>query len=343
MARVSRLMALFVRLPAGCSARVAGLQPGSHQSGYDGAMASPTPRPRSSLPATAGGTNLSAYALGDWGLLAGIALIWGSSFLFMEIGLRAFEPGVITLSRLALGFVTLMLFRRARQGIDREDWPRVAVLGIVWMAVPLLLFPIAQQWIDSSVTGMINGAMPIFSVIWATYLLRRLPGWRQLVGIALGFAGIVLVFVPELQAGQDEIVGALIAVLAIAFYGLAANLSVPLTQRYGSLPVVFRAQLVALLLVAPIGLMQVPASSWSWESALAMLPVGILGTGAAFAMMAMLAARVGGPRASIAIYFLPLVAITLGVIVLGERVAPIALVGVGLIMAGAWVASRRES
>ena len=316
---------------------------GAAQPRYDAAMASPPTRLRSSLPATAGGTNVHAYAAGDWGLLVAIALIWGSSFLFMEIGLRAFEPGVITLARLALGVGALALVGKARLGIEREDWPRVAFLGVIWMAIPLLLFPIAQQWISSSVTGMINGAMPIFTVAWATYLLRRLPGWRQLVGIGLGFAGIVLVFVPELQAGQDEVLGALIAVVAIAFYGLAANLSVPLTQKYGSLPVVFRAQVVALLVVMPIGLVQIPASTWSWESALAMLPVGILGTGVAFALMAMLAGRVGGPRASIAIYFLPLVAIVLGVLVLGETVAEIALVGVGLIMAGAWVASRKES
>ncbi len=286
---------------------------------------------------------MHAFSLGDWGLLAAIAMIWGSSFLFVEIGLRAFEPGVITLARLSLGVGTLALFSRARRGIEREDWPRVAFLGVIWMAIPLLLFPIAQQWINSSVTGMINGAMPIFTVAWATYLLRRLPGWRQLVGIGLGFAGIVLVFVPELQAGDDEVIGALVAVLAIAFYGLAANLSVPLTQKYGSLPVVFRAQLVALFVVAPIGIMQIPSSTWSLESGLAMLPVGILGTGAAFALMAMLAARVGGPRASVAIYFLPLVAIVLGVMVLGEVVAPVALVGVGLVMVGAWTASRRES
>jgi len=211
------------------------------------------------------------------------------------------------------------------------------------MAIPLLLFPVAQQWISSSVTGMINGAMPIFAAAWATYLLRRLPGWRQMVGIALGFAGIVLVFVPELQAGADEIIGALLALLAVVFYGLAANLSVPLSQKYGSLPVVYRAQGVALLVVLPIGLLQISSSSWSWESALAMLPLGILGTGVAFALMAVLTGRVGGPRASIAIYFLPLVAIVLGVLVLSESVAPIALAGVGLVMAGAWIASRRES
>ncbi len=299
--------------------------------------------PRSSLPATASGTNVHAYTPGDWGLLVAIALIWGSSFLFMEIGLRAFEPGVITLARVGLGAATLALFARARTPVERADWPRIAVLGVVWIAVPLTIFPLAQQWTTSSVAGMINGAMPVFTVLWATYLMRRLPGWRQLLGIGLGFVGMLLVFVPELEAGPDEILGALLVVVAVAFYGLAANLSVPLSQRYGSLPVVFRAQLVALVFVAPLGLLQLPGSSWAWESALAMMPLGVLGTGAAFAFMATLTGRVGGPRASIAIYFLPIVAIVLGVIVLEESVAPIALAGVLLVMAGAWIASRREA
>jgi drug/metabolite transporter (DMT)-like permease len=286
---------------------------------------------------------VQAYTFVDWGLLAAIALIWGSSFLFMEIGLRSFEPGVITLARISLGAATLALFARSRASVEREDWPRIAVLGAVWMAVPLLIFPVAQQWINSSVTGMINGAMPVFTVLWAIYLMRRLPGWRQLLGIALGFVGMLLVFVPELEVGGDQLFGAALVVVAIAFYGLAANLSVPLSQKYGALPVVFRAQLVALVIVAPIGLLQIPDSSWSWESALAMVPVGVLGTGAAFALMATLTGRVGGPRASVAIYFLPVVAIVLGVVILGESVAPVALVGVLVVMAGAWTASRRES
>jgi len=283
------------------------------------------------------------YTVGDWGLLAAIALIWGSSFLFMEIGLRSFAPGVITLARVGLGATTLALLPQARTAVDREDWPRIAFLGVIWIAIPLLIFPIAQQWTTSSVTGMINGAMPVFTVLWATYLLRKLPGWRQLLGIGLGFVGMLLVFVPELRAGADQLLGALLVVLAVAFYGLAANLSVPLSQKYGPLPVVFRAEVVALLIVAPVGLLQLSDSTWSWESALAMLPLGILGTGAAFALMATLTGRVGGPRASIAIYFLPIVAIALGVIILNESVEAIALVGVALVMAGAWIASRRES
>jgi drug/metabolite transporter (DMT)-like permease len=310
---------------------------------YDEVVTSPRTMPRSSLPATASGTNVHAYTPTDWGLLTAIALIWGSSFLFMEIGLRAFEPGVITMARIGLGAATLALLPKARQAVEREDWPRIAFLGVIWIAVPLLIFPIAQQWTTSSVTGMINGVMPVFTVLWAIYLMRKLPGWRQLLGIGLGFLGMLLVFAPELEAGSDQLLGALLVVVAVAFYGLAANLSVPLSQKYGPLPVVFRAELVAFVIVLPIGLLQIPDSTWSWESALVMLPLGILGTGAAFALMATLTGRVGGPRASVAIYFLPIVAIALGVIILGESVEPIALTGVLLVMAGAWIASRRES
>lgn len=305
-------------------------------------MVSPLTRTRSALPATAHGTSVHAYTLEDWGILALIALIWGSSFLFMEIGLRSFAPGVVTLARIGLGTATLALLARARTPVDREDWGRIALLGTVWMAIPLTLFPIAQQWIDSSVAGMINGAMPIFAAAWSAYLLRRLPGWRQMLGIGIGFLGIVLVFLPELQASADTALGALVALFAVTFYGLATNLAVPLQQKYGAAPVVLRAQMVALLLVLPFGLWQLGESTWSWESALAMIPLGILGTGLAIVLMATLAGRVGAPRASIAIYFLPLVAVVLGVVVLGESVAPMALVGVALVLVGAWIASRRE-
>jgi drug/metabolite transporter (DMT)-like permease len=294
------------------------------------------------MPATAAGTNVQAYTANDWGLLAAIALIWGSSFLFIEIGLEAFAPSVITLARVALGTAALAVFSRARVSVEREDFGRIALLGALWVAIPFSLFPLAQVWITSSVSGMINGAMPIFAVAWAAVLLRRLPGSRQLVGIGLGFIGIAAVFLPELQGSSATAFGAGLALLAVVFYGLSANLAVPLQQKYGALPVIFRAQLVATVLVLPLGLLGLSESTWSMTSALAMIPLGVLGTGVALVLMATLAGRVGGPRASIAIYFLPLVAIVLGVALLGESVARIALVGVLVILAGAWIASRSE-
>ncbi len=298
---------------------------------------------------TSSGTNLDAFGAAEWGLLAAIAIIWGSSFLFMAIGLDAFAPGLISLARVGLGAAALALVPRARRTrIDREDLPRVALLGVTWMGVPLLLFPVAQQWIDSAVAGMLNGAMPLTVAAWSVVLLRRLPGPMQATGLVIGFAGIVAISLPEIPVGAtvtgtvETALGTGLVFLAIVLYGLSANLAVPLQQRYGALPVLLRAQLAALVLIAPFGLAAVPRSTWAWGPALAMLPLGVLGTGLAFVLMTTLVGRVGGPRGSVAIYFVPIVAIVLGWLVRAEQIHPLALLGTALVLVGAWVTSRRE-
>ncbi len=279
----------------------------------------------------------------EWALLAAVALIWGSSFVFMAIGLDAFRPGVVTLARVALGALTLALIPKARVGIDREDRLRVVGLGIIWIGIPLTIFPIAQQWIDSSVAGMLNGAVPITAAAWATLLLRRLPGWRQLVGIGVGFVGVIAISAPEVVDSSATALGTMLVIGAVVLYGLSTNLVVPLQQKYGALPVLFNAQLAALVIVVPFGLIQIPGSTWAWPSALAMVPLGALGTGLAFVLMATLVGRVGGPRGSIAIYFVPVVAIILGVIVRGDVLQPAAVAGTGFVLVGAWIASRRDT
>ena len=261
----------------------------------------------------------------------------------MAIGLESFEPGVVTLARVGLGAATLALVPAARTSIERSDLGRIALLGVIWIGIPLTIFPIAQQWIDSSVAGMLNGALPIAAAAWATVLLRTLPGWRQLIGIGIGFAGVVAISVPELVDSSATALGTALVVIAVILYGLSTNLAVPLQQKYGALPVLFRAQLAALVIVIPYGLIQLPASRWSWSSAAAMIPLGVLGTALAFVFMATLVGRVGAPRGSIAIYFVPVVAVVLGVAFRDEVIAPVALVGVTLVLIGAWIASRKES
>jgi drug/metabolite transporter (DMT)-like permease len=292
---------------------------------------------------TGSGSRTEAFGAQDWLLLSSIALIWGSSFLFIDIGLEAFRPGVIAFARVALGTVALALFPAARRAIDRRDLPGVALLGVIWMVVPLLLFPVAQQWIDSSVAGMLNGAVPLFGAAWAVLLLRRPLARAQTLGLLVGFAGVIAISWPEMEGSRATTLGAGLVVIAVTCYGLAVNLAVPLQQRYGSLPVLLRAQLVALPLLLPFGLWSLPGSHLEWGPALAMLPLGILGTGLAFVLMTTLVGRVGGPRGAVATYFIPVVAIALGVVFLGERVAAAALLGTGLVLAGAWLTSRREA
>lgn len=95
------------------------------------------------LPATTTGTHREAFGTVEWGLLAAIATIWGSSFVFMAIGLDAFRPGVITLARIGLGAAALALLPKARMPVDRQHLPRIAVLGVIWIAIPLMIFPVA--------------------------------------------------------------------------------------------------------------------------------------------------------------------------------------------------------
>jgi drug/metabolite transporter (DMT)-like permease len=298
-------------------------------------------------PVTARGHSDAAFTARDWGLLIFVGAVFGSSFLFIEIALTALAPPVITFLRLLLGFLTLSLFPRARgTRMTRADARRVSAIGLVWLGLPLMLFPIAQQWIDSAVAGMLNGAMPLMTVGWTVLIARTLPGRSQALGLSVGFVGIVAVSLPEIPVGSlgtvTTLLGAALSLTAAMLYGLAATLVTPLQQRYGSLAVMHRAQRSALLFVLPFALFGLRSSSISVPSLLAIIPLGILGTALAFIAIATLIGRVGAPRGSVGVYLVPLVAIVLGVAFLGEQVHPLALGGALLIVLGAWLTSRSE-
>jgi drug/metabolite transporter (DMT)-like permease len=145
---------------------------------------------------------------------------------------------------------------------------------------------------------------------------------------------------PALQHAHATAAGAGLVVLATALYGIAFNLAGPLERRHGALPVIWRAQLVALVLVAPFGLAGVPHSTFAWDSVLAVAVLGCLGTAIAFVAFATLAGRVGATRASLAVYYLPAVAVVLGALVRDETIASISVLGTALVTAGAYLTSR---
>lgn len=297
---------------------------------------------RRRLVVTASGLNAGAFGWLDWLLMAGTGLMWGSSFLFIAEALEAFPPAAISLIRLLLGALALGATSRARARVDREDLPRIALLGIVWMAVPLLLFPVAQQWVDSSIAGMINGGVPLFAAVIAALLLRNLPQRAQTAGLLVGFAGVLLITLPSATEAGGSPLGVGLLVAATAMYGFAVNISVPLTQRYGALPVLWRAQLTAIVITAPFGIPGAVGSTWAASAVISLIVLGLMSTGVAFVAMAELGKRVGPTRGAIGIYFIPVVAMVLGVLFRDETVAATAVAGTGLVLAGAWLSSRRE-
>ena len=290
------------------------------------------------------GTNREAFTAADWSLFVSLALIWGSSFLFIAIGLDAFHPGLVTLLRVGLGAAFLALIPRTRAiKIDREDRGRVAILAVIWVAIPFTLFPIAQQWIDSAVAGMLNGATPIFTALLATLLFRSSPGPLQIAGLGVGFVGILAIALPSAGEGTTAAIGVILVVVATVGYAISLNMVPPLQQKYGSLPLMARILSLATLMVAPFGLVGLADSTFAWSSLLAVAAIGVLGTGLAFILMGSLAGSVGATRASFITYLIPVVALVLGVVFRGEVISPVAVAGVLLVIVGALLASRRET
>lgn len=292
---------------------------------------------------TAGRGSADAFAPLDWGLLAAVALMWGASFLLIDVGLDGLHPASIAWLRVLFGAATIACIPAARGGVRRADRFPIALLGIVWMTVPFLLFPFAQQWIDSSLAGMINGAAPLFTAALAALWYARAPRGWQLAGLMIGFLGVLTIYFPSIDGARGTALGAGMVLLAAFLYGIAFNLAEPLENRNGALPVIWRAQLVALVLLSPPGLFGLAQSAPDWSNMLAMVALGALSTGVGFVAFVTLVGRVGAARGSVTIYFIPVIAIILGVAFRGDSVAPAAMFGTALVLLGAWLTSRRQS
>jgi len=279
----------------------------------------------------------------DWGLLTGTAGIWGASFLFMAIGLDAFSPGVVTFLRISFGAATLAAIPGSRRHVDRSDLLPIAVLGFTWMAFPLTLFPIAEQWIDSSMAGMLNSAMPLMTVLISWKLFSVSTGSRRLIGVAVGIIGVLLIGVPASTGDGSSAVGVVLVVVAVASYGIAVNIAGPLQHRYGSLPVISRALGFATVMSLPYAAIGLPSSHFAWGPMIACFVLGAGGTGIAFAMAATLAGRVGPVRTSVITYVIPAVSIGLGVVFRDETITWTSIVGTVIVLLGAWLSSRTEA
>ena len=269
-------------------------------------------------------------------------VIWGASFLFIAEGLEAMGPNGVTFTRILVGFLTLALFPGSRKAIGREDWLGIALVGVLWMAFPLSMFPYAERHVSSALTGMLNGAVPLFVAIVAAVIARRWPSRGIALGLAVGLAGAVLMGLPTIHQGRSTVLGVLLILAALVSYGFAINVARPVQQRAGALPVIWRAQMVALVLTAPLGLPEVLRAQWSLGPMLSLLALGALGTGVAYVLTVMAAGRVGATKASATAFLIPPVALLLGVLVRGEHVAMLSVFGGVVCLAGAWLMRRAQ-
>ncbi len=296
-------------------------------------------------PATAAvRSDRAPFETADWGLFVAVSLIWGASFLFIFIGLETLHPGLITWMRVGLGALALAAFPSARRRIEARDRRTLVALSVVWVGIPFTLFPLAEQHINSAVTGLLNGATPIFAALIGGLFFARPTRGPQRLGLLIGFVGVALVSLGGASgAGGSAVTGVLMVLAATFFYGVSVNIAGPLQQKYGSMTVMAKMLALATIWTAPFGIYGLSDSSFEIGPVAATVVLGVVGTGVAFALMGTLIGRVGGPRGSFITYLIPVVSLVLGVVFLDDRVAPLALGGVVFVIAGAILAGRRES
>ncbi|MBJ7368987.1 MAG: DMT family transporter, partial [Ilumatobacteraceae bacterium] len=137
----------------------------------------------------------------EWAMSAAIALVWGASFLFIAIAIDYVATPVVPMARLFFGVMALLVIPSARKRIDRSDYKRVIFLGLVWMAIPFMLYPMAEESVSSAVAGMLNGGLPVMTVAVTAVFVRRRPSSQRIVSVLIGFLGITIISLSSIQDG----------------------------------------------------------------------------------------------------------------------------------------------
>lgn len=276
-------------------------------------------------------------------MTSAVAITWGASFLFIAIAINHVATGVVPVARLFFGILALACFPAARKKIAREDMGRVALLGLVAMTIPFYLYPLAEHSVSSSVTGMINGSIPVTTVVAAAILTRTMPSSRRIVAVLIGFVGIAFISFGSVGDGKGASVhGVLFLLIATCCYAFTSILSREMQVKYGTLTVLLWQEMFALLFSLPLGIPAFFESSFSWSALFALMILGSLGTGFAYVMYGMLMVRAGAVRGVIGVFFTPIVATILGLVFLDESVTMLAVIGMCIVIAGAYLTSRPD-
>ena len=281
--------------------------------------------------------------------LALLALIWGSSFLWIKLADRGFPPAEVTFGRLALGAAVLLpivVVRREEVPRSAPVWGHIVVAALFANAIPYLLFAVAEQSVGSSTAGIINATTPLWTVLLALAVRHQksVTGWQG-AGLIVGFGGALLIFSPWHSASGVASAGGLECLGASVSYAASYIYMDRFLVRRGLSPIALSAcqLLVATLWLAlalPVSGARAPHIGAASLAGLVIL--GVLGTGIAYVLNYQIITSEGATVASTVTYLLPVVAIVLGVLVLGETVTVAALAGIALVLAGVALTRHRE-
>ena len=287
-------------------------------------------------------TNLQ-FGVIEWLLALGMALTWGSSFLLIDIIIRDAPATFVPFGRSFFGMLALFFVPGSRNKIDQKHRSRLIILGFIWMAMPFFLFPLAEKTVASSIAGMMNGALPVVVAVITAIWVRKTPSIQRTIAVTVGFIGIALIAAPSIREGSSaDLNGIIYLCLALLCYAVGLNIARPLQAIYSPATLMLRVVAISTLISSPLGLVAMTDTTFTLNMIGATVFLGALGSGIAFLLFGTLLKRTGPVRAMIPTYFTPIVGTFLGVLFNDEKILMLSIVGMLIVIVGAWLTSRPE-
>ncbi len=271
-----------------------------------------------------------------------VAALWGASFLFQRIAAPAFGAVPLAAVRVVVAAAVLLPLLAWRGGFgDLQRRPGAfLLLGAMSTAVPFVLFAWAVLSVSAGVAAILNATAPMFGALVAWVWLRERPGALQMLGLAIGFAGVLWLVTARTGLDTGAARGPVLAgLLACLCYGIAGNYTRRSFTAVPSLTIATGSQVGAAVLLAPLAIWAWPAAAPGAREWIAAIVLGVLSTGLAFVLYFRLLSRVGATRAMTVTLLIPAFAMLWGALFLGERVTLTMIAGCVVILSGTVLAS----
>jgi drug/metabolite transporter (DMT)-like permease len=277
-----------------------------------------------------------------------LGTVWGCSFIFIELGLEFLTPFGVTFIRCALGAITLIIIARIRKinlPTDRKVWQKLWVVALLLNVIPGVLFAFAQQYVTSVFASIINAATPLMTLVFILVIFREEKLKReQIYGLLIGALGVMTVVGVWKELGDNQLVGVIALLIAVSCYGASYPYStrnvIPLKLKPEALAA---GQLImAAITLLPLFLINgISNNSYPHQSVIAMLCLGIFGSGFAYIWNFSITAAAGSAIASSVTYLTPVVAVIVGRLYLGEEIVWHEIVGAIIVILGALLSQGR--
>ncbi|MDQ3128012.1 MAG: DMT family transporter [Chloroflexota bacterium] len=286
----------------------------------------------------------------DWLIFLALGFFWGSSYLFIKIGVdHGLQPFTLIMFRLLIGLALLgVVVAVAREPLPRDPrmYGHLFVMGVINIAIPFSLITFAELTVDSSLASVINGAVPLFVIVIAALFLKgETVTVNRVAGLAIGFVGVaVLVGLDIADLGSANAIGELALIGATISYAVGnVYAKAHVHGLRPMIPAVFQVFFGLLVTGALAFTFEAPlAVAWVPESLFAVVWLGLLGSGMAYLLFYRLLGRWGPTRVSLVAYTLPVWGIALGWVVLNEQINSGLVLGTALVVAGIAIVNLRR-